>query len=382
MPKALTGNEGTENDDELEPGADDTAGKGKPGEGTEGDQVIDETVPAGKDKPAADAAKPDAAKPDADGKEEGAEGEPKSIEEAVRKSLDLETKPAVGDKAKPGADEKAAAKPGEEKPGEVKPDAKPEAEKPDLYTIPEGLKQKSTERFQQLVTSHKEISTVVEQQKGIILGFRDMVKETGADNVQFMQALDLLTLINTKPGEAAKRLSEMAVELATMADVEVPGVDFLKDFPDLQKQVEDREITSTAAREIAKGRRDKVQQEASHRQTEEARRVSESAQAARTQVLGNIESFLNDKEKNDIDWPAKASILIRAADFAAKNLPLNLWLSYLQEQYDQVGAVVAKAIKPANNSDGNRPLRPSGAGGGNKQPGNMLDAVKQSLGLT
>ena len=377
MPKAQTGNEGTENDDEIESG-DESLDKGKPAE--EGNEVIETD---GAKKPAADAAKPDAAKPDKDGKKKPDKAEPENVEDAIRQSLGL--KKPVDDKAaaKPEGEVDEAGKPkakvAKEEP--EKPEKPAEKAKPDLYAVPEGIKEKATERFHQLVTSHKELTTVVESQKQTLEGFKTMVKETGADDEQFVMALDLLTLINKDPAAAAQRLYDLSASMALRANVDIPGVDYLKDYTDLQKQVEDREITSASAREIAKSRREKNDRETRETQERETTKQTERRQAYQQATLKSIETFLQDKETSDIDWQAKAPILLKAAQFAQKNLQMSEWLPYLQNQYEQVAEIVAKAGKPADNGGGKRPLRPSGGGGGNKVPGTMEEAIRQGLGL-
>jgi len=350
---------------------------------TELDKTGDEKAGTGDHAPAdegADKSKPGTDKPAADGKKEGAEGEPKSVEEAVRKSLGLEKPEAAGkDGEKKPEAKKPEVKPGEKKPEEKKPESD---KKPDLYAEPEGLKAKAKERFQELVTSHKEQTQQLQAMGQTIAGFRQMVKETGATEDQFVQSLDLLKLVNTNPAEASKKLYDMALNLALASNVEIPGVDFLKDFPDLTKQVDDREITPEAAREIAKGRREKATREAADRRTQEQQQLTERQRQEEQQTLTAIESFLMDKEKNDIDWPGKANLLLKAAQFAKVNLPMKSWLPYLQQQYEMIGETVAKTAGQANNGNGKRPLRPSPGGGGQEQPTTMQAAIKQSLGLT
>lgn len=354
-----TGTAGAES--ELETSGDETASTENADKTAEGNPADEAGIQEGADK-----SKPGTDKPAADGKKEGAEGEPKSVEEAVRKSLGLE---------KP----EAAGKDGEKKPEKKKPEPD---KKPDLYAEPEGLKAKAKERFQELVTSHKEQTQQITAMGQTIAGFRQMVRETGATEDQFVQSLDLLKLVNTNPAEASKKLYDMALNLALASNVEIPGVDFLKDFPDLTKQVEDREITPEAAREIAKGRREKAAREAADRRTQEQQQLTERQRQEEQQTLTAIETFLMDKEKNDIDWPGKANLLLKAAQFAKVNLPMKSWLPYLQQQYEMIGETVAKTSGHANNGNGKRPLRPSPGGGGQEQPTTMQAAIKQSLGLT
>jgi len=359
-----TGDQHADQDESLEQGGEK--------QGETGDQPDGEKAAAG------DGAKPGADKPAADGKKEKPKGEPESTEQAIRKALDLE-KPADKDGKK-----KEAVKPeGEKKPDADKKPAgeKKEEKKVDLYAEPEGLQEKSKERFQKLVTSHKEQATQIQSMGQTITGFREMIKATGATEQQFIESLDLLTLINKNPAEAAKKLYDVAVNLAVQHNIEVPGVDFLKEFPDLQQKVEDREITAEAAREIAKGRREEKARK--DREAEEQRRSETMRMQAEThrQALTSIETFLAEREANDIDWKAKAPMLLKAAEFASKNLPMASWLPYLQQQYEQIGEIVAKANPSANNSGGNRPLRPNGGGGGKEQPKDMLGAIRQGLGL-
>jgi hypothetical protein len=363
---------GTGSESEHEqPGNDEAAAPGVE-KGTAEAHLEDEA--GGEKKP--DGAKPGADKPAADGKKKGAEGEPESTEQAIRKALELE-KPD-----EKGAKKKEVVKDGKKPDGEKTPEGEKKVEKKiDLYAEPEGLQEKSKDRFQKLVTSHKEQATQIEGMGQTIAGFREMVKSTGATEPQFVEALDMLTLINKNPAEAAKKLYEAAVNLAVQHNVEIAGVDFLKEFSDLQQQVEDRQITAEAAREIAKGRREEKARK--DREAEDGRRNEylRAQKEQQQQVLTSIETFLAERETNDIDWKAKAPMLLKAAEFARKTLPLGSWLPYLQQQYEQIGEIVAKANPPANNSGGNRPLRPNAGAGGQEQPKDMLGAIRQGLGI-
>lgn len=368
-----TGTAGAES--ELETSGNETASTENADKTAEGNPADEAGIQEGADK-----SKPATDQPAADGEKEGAKGEPKTVEEAVRKSLGIEKPEDAGKEGEKKPDVKKAK-------ADVKTETKPDAEdkakpKADLYVEPEGLKEKAKERFHTLVESHKEQATQINAMGQTIAGFRQMVKDTGATEDQFVQSLDMLKLVNTNPAEASKKLYDTALNLALAHNVEIPGVDFLKDFPDLTKQVEDREITPEAAREIAKGRREKATREAADRRAQEQQQLTERQRQEEQQTLTAIETFLMDKEKNDIDWPGKANLLLRAAQFANTNLPMKSWLPYLQQQYEMIGETVAKSGGSANNGNGKRPLRPSPGGGGQEQPTTMQGAIKASLGLT
>ena len=333
-------NEGTGGD--LEKGKDDS----KPKETVE--QAIAKSLGLGEDTDADKKGdEPGKEKPKGDGEDKGAEGK------------------KAGDKD--GSDKEKGNKGGKGK--------------ADPYAVPEDLKPKAQARFQELVHVAKEKDNTITQQTEIISGFRDMVKATGATDKQFLESLDVLTMINKSPAEAAKRLYDAACELALAYNVDIPGIDFLKDYEDLSKQVEAGEITPQAAREVANSRRSAVLREnqaAATRQTEERQKAEK--QALDTGV-NQIDAFLKDKETNDIDFNAKAEELGVAAQYAAENLAPDKWLGYMQMEYNRVTKLLAKGYRPADNGGSNRPLRPGGNKGGKTAPTTDVDAVKAALGL-
>lgn len=368
---------GNEDDDDVQRGPDDESGDddatdtGDEGADQGGDQGDEGTGGEGK---------------------KGDKGEPtETVEEAIAKSLGLgenadadkkgdqsgKEKPKDEGKGKPEEGKKADDKEETDK----KEDKKDGKGKPDPYEVPEGLKPKAQARFQELVHVAREKDTTITKQNEVISGFREMVRATGATDRQFLESLDVLTLINKEPAKAAQRLYNAACELALAYNVDIPGVDFLKDFPDLQKQIEEREITPEAAREVANSRRSQAMRTVTETRTREVQEQQQATQKALKDGADQIENFLKDKENNDIDFNAKAEELHDAAQYAAENLSPDKWLGYMTMEYERVSKLLAKSNGSANNRGSNRPLRPGSSQGGNKAPASDVDAVTQALGL-
>lgn len=157
------------------------------------------------------------------------------------------------------------------------------------------------------------------------------------------------------------------------------GVDLLKGFPDLQKQVEDEEITRKAALEMAHARREKAARTAGERRQQQQDKTSkdtaDQAKKASDDALNAIDAWCEGIAKSDIDYQAKKDKLLAKVDGVIKNYPAAQWLPTLKLLYE--GIEMQKA--PAGGRH-NQPLRPSGAKAGAPAPATMKEAIDRGLG--
>lgn len=174
--------------------------------------------------------------------------------------------------------------------------------------------------------------------------------------------------------EALKMIEATRAALLRSLGREAPGVDLLKDFPDLAKKVEDQEMTREAGLEVARARRDKAAREAADAQRQQQDRGTQQIQQRRQKGEADIAAWATKMAKEDIDYAAKEEKVLARVAGVVRRYPPELWLPTLQEIYDSI-----EVVKQAGER-GHQPLRPSGAKGGPKQPADMKDAIAQGLG--
>lgn len=241
--------------------------------------TLDEALSSAMDEGIAQATPEAAGEPPADEGEAGAE-------------------PAEGEQQEPAATEGEGEKPE----GDAEPQPEDEAAK-EADSL--GLKGKANDRFRELTAEVKELAPVkaaleaagikdVADLPKLVQHAKDgadlveMVKGTGASPDQFGQTLDYLGLVS-KAAQGDRQAAEQAfsviegeyLALAKALGREVPGVhDPLAEFADLQKEVENGDVTRARALEIAQARTAaKVAEATRARQAAEANTTTAQQQA-------------------------------------------------------------------------------------------------------
>lgn len=255
------------------------------------------------------------------------------------------------------------------------------------------LKPETQARFREMIgtlkahegTIAKQTETIstLSQARDAILGVMEETNTTQDELANYLEFNRMLKSGDAKDLEAALGLIEKQRAVLYQAlgrEPEGGGLDLLADFPDLAKQVEDSEITRAAALEIAKGRRERsAREQAAQRQQTQQRTQQQTEQQkkeAAEGALAEIDKWVVGLSKSDLDYKAKEDKLLAKVKGVVDKYPPHLWLPTLQMMYD--GIEVQKAAAPAGG--GNRPLRPSGAKPGAKQPASMQEAIDQGLG--
>ena len=303
-------------------------------------------------------------------------------------------KPAA-DAKKPDADAAKGAK-GEElgtdgKPKEKKPEALKSSSELDLTAEEKKvLGAKAQQRFGEVINTLKarestiaeltQANTGLKEARDAILG---VMEESRTSQDQLATYLDFnakITSGDPKQLEEALAMVEEQRALLYQAlgrEPEGAGVDLLKDFPDLVKQVEDEEITRKAALEIATARRERnARQAAQQRREQQTSQQTQTAQQhkqAAEEALSGIEAWTAKLQKSDLDYKAKEDKLLAKLNHVMTKYPPDKWLETLQLLYE--GIVITKAP-----GGGETPIRPRHDRPGQKAPTRMLDAINQGLG--
>lgn len=313
-------------------------------------------------------------------------------------------KPAAGADGKETDTHHANGKPKKNEKGEdlddqgkalSKPAAKTSAE---LALKPEELKAlsaKTQQRFGEMINTLKshegtiakqgEQIKVLAEARDTIIGLMD---EAGMKDEQFASYLEFHRMLQSNDAKelesALQMIEAQRVAIYTKLGKEPAGggIDLLKDFPDLQRKVDESEITREDALELARGRRaeaarTRASQHQQNQQKSEAHKAAEFQQASE-KALADIKAWSDGLAKSDLDYSAKESKLLDQLDGVLKEYPPNLWVPTLKRLY--AGIVITKA--PETVGGDKRPLRPSGAKPGGKQPATMEEAISQGLGYT
>jgi len=252
------------------------------------------------------------------------------------------------------------------------------SEADDLYaSLPEGTKEATTERFNKMIESHKELNTRTETAEKDVADFREVITYSQATPEEFNELMEYSRM--AKSGDldgALALLDRQRHAIAQLLGKPVEGVDQLGEFPDLQNQVDEMDLPQEVALELAASRRrEKLQQQQVQGQqdTQAAQRQQQQARATAQQQITQLGQQW---AANDIDYGAKHDLLMKQAAVIAQAYPPEFWSQAMTDYYQTLQV----QAKPAPDSKPN-PLRPQGGGGGKEAPGSMLDAVNRSLGV-
>ena len=313
----------------------------------------------------------------------------------------VEAKPKPG-AAEPTAEEKAAAEAAAKK--KADDDAKAQ-EKKDLDAVkgkqakdfvlsPEekkALGAKAQQRFHELTTYAKQQEGIarnatakVEQLTGqaqAATALVEVLEEHHCSPDDLKALLHYNKLFRTGDMEGALRfINGTRNMILKRLNREEPGVDLLKDHPDLSAKVEANEMSREAALEVVKGRNATAAEEA--RQNRERQNNDASNQQAERQerALAMIDKWSRGKKATDIDYAKKEAIILPKLKGILAKYPPSHWQQAIDDAYESI--VLTKEPKPANEEGGGKPLRPSGGSGGNKVPGSAEEAIAQAVGVS
>jgi hypothetical protein len=187
--------------------------------------------------------------------------------------------------------------------------------------------------------------------------------------------------------DALAMVEDARAGILTVLHKEAPGVDLLKEFPDLSKRVEEQDLTREDALALAKARRVEAQHKAGDTAAQQEERQQQQITQARNAAADSIDQWCAAMAKSDIDYKAKeATIMAKSAAGGASKLqqimrdyPPDKWLPTLKLLYD--GIKVEKTT-PGVGTD-NTGLRPNGARGGAKVHTQLTpNALAESLGYS
>jgi hypothetical protein len=322
------------------------------------EQVIEEEVKS----------EEEASQPQDENSESSTEEEPKSAEEAVAEALKEES----GEEA---PKEESAEKAEE-------PEKAEEIEEPDdLYTEPEGLKEKGKQRFQDLVADNKDKADKLSQAQQAVSEIQTTIKNTGmnADELGFVFDYGKLAVSSDRNSQqtALEMAKNEVKRLSTQLGIEQEGLDLLEGHPDLQKRVEDYDINREDALEIRNYRTEKSSNAKEQERQVALQNEATQAQANEEASLNQVTAFMDSMQKTDIDYKAKEAILMKQVDAIRSNYQPQQWPAAVKQLYDTCGLLSSKQTMDKKTAA--QPISTKNVEPGNQVPTTAVDAVKLAL---
>ena len=320
--------------------------------------------------------------------DENSESSPETEEtvvDAVQKALSEDDEPTPSD-AKEESEAKEETQEQEAK-DEVKPKtettSEPDNTEPELYTEPENLQPKASQRFRDLVADNKAKASELVHATEAVTQIQKSVNESGLSPNEFATLLDYGKLAVSQDRslkEQALHFARAEVQrLSQEMGIEVEGVDLLDGFNDLQDQVDNYELSREHAVELAIGRRNQQRSESQQQQVHQQQQHQEQNATLIQSATKEIESFMDQQKKTDIDFSAKEKYLLSQVDYIQQNYQPSQWASVVSQLYGAVGSMASTQTQQAKRT-AQAPLQSSGVTSGSANAGSMADAIMAELG--
>lgn len=250
-------------------------------------------------------------------------------------------------------------------------------------TPPEGITERSKTRWTALADQAKlvpELERRVTETEAQLNGVRDLVAQSGLDQTEFVNMLDMGRLFKSAdPKElqaALQQLDGLRADLATRLGVDAPGIDVLDQHPDLKAKVDGMTLSREDALEIVRLRGKGAQADqtqASQQQMEQFKRACQNAATEMDATLAQRAATPGHQAKVDHirQYFADAAKL---QGFVTTYQP-NQWKAAILMMYDAYTPPAPAPVIPTTP----QPLRPGHVASGvrvpNGKPISSTDAV-------
>lgn len=298
---------------------------------------------------------------------------------------DVDGKPAVdGDDANKG-------KPEETPEQKTQREAEEKAKADDPYATPDELNQegreKTKERFEKLVAFNKEKDVALEQMQTQIGGFQEVIKSSGASAEEFGQLIEYSSLVKSGDPVNLQRalniLDSNRNAIAVQLGIDLPGADLLSEHPDLQKMIDNMEITRTGALEILKARTQSKQQEKQNLNVQQQEQQANDYQAAIKSAETELNLLDQHYQTNDPDYAFKRQLIHQQIPQIAQTYPPHQWKIQVQMLHQTISNTAGMVEQQNQTPKTPEPLRSSGSGNDGKigEASTALEAVNNVLGF-
>lgn len=294
------------------------------------------------------------------------ENEAVSLAEAMwGDDADKDTALPEGDEGAPAAEDPPAEP---ETPAEPAPETPAEDTEVSDEELVKDLSEKAQHRFRELVNTNKEM----ERRIG---GFTEIIEDAQVTPQDVVDLFAYGKAIRTGNYDQARALlAEQARQLELVSGQPVEFGDALSDYPDLQKSVEEMELTRAHALELARVRRGNEQQQRQSEQQNRQRDEQDAQTQAATNGFNEVVALAQQWGKTDLDWAVKQPMMEKRAAIIQQTYPPNRWGAMMKVAYEEITDTL-KAARPAAQTRAPSALRPNGMGGGAKSPSSLHEAM-------
>ena len=296
--------------------------------------------------------------------------EEKTAVEAIKKAL-----------AEDESEEEVPDQVEEDSKSEEKPEVEDEADD-DVYSEPAGLKPKAQERFRSLVEDNKTKTERLDQAEFALKEIHKTVSESHMTPEEFGYLIDYGRMaVSKKPEEleyALQTAQNEIIRISQLLGKEVPGVDLLADQPELQKRVDDYELSRDDALRIAKSERELAGYKQVQTQQRDQQQVATKQQDVQQQSLDQVRAYMSKMKSTDINFSAKEARLVDQAAKVRQNYPPEQWPTIIQDLYETM-SVDSSAQKQNLKTSAPTPMQSTTSTVGSTVPKTMQEAVMLGL---
>ena len=296
--------------------------------------------------------------------------EEKTAVEAIKKAL-----------AEDESEEEVPDQVEEDSKSEEKPEVEDEADD-DVYSEPAGLKPKAQERFRSLVEDNKTKTERLDQAEFALKEIHKTVSESHMTPEEFGYLIDYGRMaVSKKPEEleyALQTAQNEIIRISQLLGKEVPGVDLLADQPELQKRVDDYELSRDDALRIAKSERELASYKQVQTQQRDQQQVATKQQDVQQQSLDQVRAYMGKMKSTDINFSAKEARLVEQAAKVRQNYPPEQWPTVIQDLYETM-SIDSSAQKQNLKTSAPTPMQSTTSTVGSTVPKTMQEAVMLGL---
>ena len=192
-------------------------------------------------------------------------------------------------------------------------------------------------------------------------------------------------------------MDNMRTNIALRLGKPVEGIDFLKDYDDLQQAVKYGQITQGHAQEIAMARTRSKQTESIQTRERETKTAADAAAKEKNDAITTMNELGAHLAKTDPDYAAKHDLIIGPLTAALASMPPSQWRPAFERAYAAVKLppkpVAAQSEPPAGmerdlvtgqfvqkkKPQPIRPMNPGGTGSSKAAPKSLREAIDFSL---
>ena len=296
--------------------------------------------------------------------------EEKTAVEAIKKAL-----------AEDESEEEVPDQVEEDSKSEEKPEVEDEADD-DIYSEPAGLKPKAQERFRGLVEDNKSKTEQLDKAEFALKEIHKTVSESNMSPEEFGYLIDYGRMaVSKKPEEleyALQTAQNEIIRISQLLGKEVPGVDLLADQPELQKRVDDYELSREDALRIAKSERELASYKQVQTQQRDQQQVATKQQDVQQQSLDQVRAYMGKMKSTDINFSAKEARLVEQAAKVRQNYPPEQWPTVIQDLYETM-SIDSSAQKQNLKTSAPTPMQSTTSTVGSTVPKTMQEAVMLGL---